>query len=353
MESYDAILQRMAQSYEAYAGFVPAPESDIMIRLKVLAGEIYRLGVKEEYIARQLFPTTATGEYLNCHAAERGLTRKSAVTATGSVTFTPADESHRAILIPAGTEVCTLSDMRRFTTDSDVTLAADADSVTVAVTAAAPGSAYNARAGAVGIIVTPVTGIGGVTNEAAFTDGADEEDDEALRKRIIDSYVNIVNGANAAYYKSLALSVPGVCSASVVGRGRGNGTVDVYILGDGAPVSSAVKNSVQSLMNAGRELNVDVLVRDPSAVEVSLYVRIAVEAGYDFAAVSAGVQTAVRSYINALGIGADVRLSKVGEVVAHVKGVADYRFVESYGSDRVIGDSSYAAAGTILVGERS
>lgn len=352
MESYDAILQRMKASYESYAGFTLSEESDIMIRLRVLAGEIYQLRVNEEYIARQLFPSTATGEYLDLHAAERGLTRRSAASASGYVTFTPQDAVHPEILIPAGTEVCTYADLLRYNTVSDVILPSGENSVTAQVTAASPGAAYNARVGTVSLIVTPVPGIGGVTNAAAFTGGADAESDDELRERVIDSYVNIVSGANAAYYKSLAMSVPGVYSASVVGRGRGNGTVDIYISGVGEAVSASVKSQLQALVSAGRELNVDVLVRDPEAVPVALYILLTVEAGYDFTAVSGEVRDTVTGYINALGIGTDVLLSKVGEIVGHVKGVADYHFIESYGGDRIISDSRYPVAGTILVEER-
>ena len=353
METYDAILQRMKDSYAGYAGFTPAEESDIMIRLRVLAGEIYQLRINEDYIARQLFPSTATGDYLDLHAAERGLSRKIATKATGSVTFYPESPTHPDILIPAGTEVCTYTDMKRFVTDSDVTLEENAESVVAGVTAAQAGAAYNARGGTVSIIVTPVAGIGRVYNGMVFSNGTDEESDDELRARIIDSYVNIVNGANAAYYKSLALSVPGVYSASVVGRGRGNGTVDVYLSGRGVPVSSAVKSEVQQLMDDGRELNVDVLVRDPQEVDVSLYIRINVEPGYAFNTVASEVQSAVENYIDGLGIGGDVRLSSVSEVIYHIKGVADFRFVESYGSDRIISDSQYPVADSILVRERS
>ena len=353
METYDEILARMKESYAGYAGFAPAEESDIMLRLRVLAGEVYQLRVNEEYLIRQLFPTTATGRYLERHAAERGLARKAAATAHGSVTFSSEQETHPDILIPAGTQVSTYTDQRRFSTDSDVILTASNQSVSVSITAEEPGAAYNARTGTVSVIVTPVAGVGSVTNPRPFTDGSDAESDDELRKRVIDSYVNIVSGANAAYYKSLALSVPGVYSASVVGRGRGNGTVDVYISGVGAPVTAAVKSQVQSLMDVGRELNVDVLVCDPSEVEVTLCIMLTPQAGYDFATVAAEVHTAVCGYINALGIGEDVKLSKVSEVIYHIKGIEDFRFVESYGSDRIVSDSSYAAAGTILVRERS
>ena len=351
METYDEILGRMVESYEAYSGIVPSDASDIMIRLKVLAGEIYRLKVYADYISRQLFPATASGSGLDMHAAERGLARKYASKASGEVVFYPEDEEHPDILIPRGTEVCTYGDMLRFVTDDDEILSASDESVTVNVVAAETGSAYNVRTGTINMIVTPVTGIGRVENLSAMEGGCDAETDEELRQRLVDTYVNISNGANAAYYRGIAMSVEGVYSAAVVGRGRGNGTVDVYICAKGAPVASGVKDSVQALLTEGRELNVDVLARDASPLSVSLYILLRIEAGYAFDEVSALVRTAVSEYITALGIGKDVLLSDIGEVIYHVKGVAGYRFLDSYGSDVFVSDSEYPTVGTINITE--
>jgi uncharacterized phage protein gp47/JayE len=341
----------MKSAYSSYAGFTPAEESDIMIRLRVLAGEIYQEQANADYIKRQLFPMTAAGEYLDLHAAERGLSRRAATVAAGTVIFCPEEEVHEDILIPAGTVVASAADMRRFITDSDVVLHSGDAQAQAAVTAESPGAAYNARVGTVTVIVTPVLGIGSVANSAAFSGGADIEGDDELRARIVDSYVNITNGANAAYYRRLALSVEGVYSASVVGRGRGNGTVDVYISARGANVSAAVKAQVQALLNEYRELNTDVLARDPQATEVDLYIRLSVAPGYSFDAVKTAVQHAVEDYINGLGVGQDVLLSKIGEVVYHIEGVKDYRFIEAYGSDKLIPDTHYPVADSIIVSE--
>ena len=351
METYEEILSRMKESYAGYAGFYPPDESDIVIRLKVLAGEIYKREADAEYIKRQLFPSTATGDNLDMHAAERGLVRKPATKASGKVWFYPSEDTHPDILIPAGTEVCTYTDMKRFITDSDAVLASEDSRVLVDITASEAGSAYNARGGTVSIIVTPVTGIGRVYNSSVFTNGADAESDDELRKRVIDSYTDIVNGANAAYYKRLALSVPGVYSASAVGRVRGNGTVNVYISGLGEPVSTSVKNSVQQLMESERELNVDVQVFNADDIEIPLYIRLSVKPGYAFSEISNNVNEAVESFINALGIGADFRLSDAGKVISSVKGVLGFSFSEAYGSDVMINDDQYAVPGTIRITE--
>lgn len=339
----------MLTTYEGESGFRPENESDVMLRLRVLAGEIYQERAYAEYILRQMFPTTAQGEYLDAHASQRGLTRKNGTRAVGAVTFYPVEEEHEAILIPAGTEVCTTDDLLRFTTDNDAVLQENAGSVSVSATAQEIGSAYNILSGKIGIMVTPVLGIALVGNQAGFTGGTDDESDEELRKRVTESYVNISNGANAAYYCSIALSVDGVYSASAVGCARGVGTVDVYACGRGSALPAATITEIQSLLDEKREVNVDVRACNPTAVNINLYIRLTVADGYDFNAVAGMVQAAVRNYINGLGIGKDLWLSDVGDVIYHVEGVSGYRFLENYGSDREIPLTSYAKAVSIIV----
>ena len=70
-------------------------------------------------------------------------------------------------------------------------------------------------------MVTPVQGITGVTNPAAFAGGEDEEGDEELRRRLLESYRSISNGTNRAYYLKEALAFEGVASAAVLTGRRG------------------------------------------------------------------------------------------------------------------------------------
>ncbi len=341
----------MKESYINYAGFTPSEDSDVMIRLRVLAAEIFKERAHAEFILRQMFPSSAVGEYLEMHAAERGLSRKQATKAKGTVRFTPSEEEHGDIPIPRGTVVCSYNDMHRYVTDADAVIGSADSYVNVPITAVSAGADYNARGGVVTIIVTPVMGVGGVYNGSLIKGGSDTESDDELRERVIESYVEISNGTNAAYYKRIALSVSGVSSASVVGCARGAGTVDVYVLGDGEPVTSSQLAEVQRLLSEGRELNVDVRACQPSMAEVSLYILLKAQPGYDFNEVAARVQQEVTDYIDTLGLGRSVLLSEVGEVIYHIKGVAQYRFLESYGSDSIVPPSQYASVDYIVVRE--
>ena len=339
----------MVEHYRELSGFAPENESDIMLRLRVLAGEIFKEKAYAEYIMRQMFPTTAVGEYLDEHAAQRNITRKAATKATGRVTFSAGSEEHGDITIPAGTAVCATGDMRRFVTDSDAVVLSSAQSVSVNVTAAEAGRAYNVSAGTVGIIVTPVLGVDSVTNAAPIVGGSDAETDDQLRERIKDSFANISNGTNAAYYRAVAMSVDGVYSASAVGRGRGTGTVDVYVSGRGVPLSYDKRREIEDIMRDARELNVDVRVFNPTPIQINLYIKLSVAEGYVFNTVASEVQSAVSDHITSLGIGKSVLLSDIGEIIYHINGVTSYKFLESYGSDTTITATQYPTAGNILV----
>lgn len=339
----------MIDTYEEESGFRPNNESDIMLRLRVLAGEIYRERVYAEYIMGQMFPSTATGEYLDAHAQQRGLSRKNGTIATGELTFISTAVDHGDILIPAGTQMCTNKEQLRFETDSDAVLGANSQSVIVNAHAVREGSAYNVGTNKITVMITPIPGINMAKNNVRFAGGSDKESDEQLRERIADSYRNISNGANAAYYRSVAMSVDGVYSASAVGCARGTGTVDVYACGRGAVLSAEKLAEIQALLDEKREINVDVRAVSPTALIINLYIRLTVADGYDFDTVAEEVRLRVTDFINGLGIGKDMLLSNVGEVVYHVEGVADYKFLESYGSDREVPPDRYAKANTITV----
>lgn len=83
--------------------------------------------------------------------------------------------------------------------------------------------------GAIHLMSVYPVGITQCENPEAFSGGSDEESDEKLRERVLESYKRLPNGANAAFYEQEAMRFPTVASAKAVGRARGIGTVDVYV----------------------------------------------------------------------------------------------------------------------------
>lgn len=330
MSSFDEILHNMVEEYESQAHCKINDESDIMLRLKVLSGELYKQNVHADFVMRQIFVNTATGNYLDMHAQRRGLTRKNAVKAKGEVTFYAEVIPQENLTISAGTVVCTSSDEAiRFITDEDVTMYHNVRTVTAPVTAEIAGKSGNVEAGAVSVIVTPVAGITSVKNLNAFEGGENAESDDNLRNRVLDSYRDISNGTNSVYYKKLAQSVEGVYSAGVYPRARGTGTVNVYVAAKGGPVTSAVLSQVQDIMDVSRELNVDVLVANANKLNYELYIRLEPQDGYDFDDLSITIRNKLCEYINSLGIGVDVLLKDLGDIIYHTDGVKNYSFISS------------------------
>ena len=103
-ETYESILSRMQDQFQELAGFPADDASDIGIRLKVLAGELFSACTNLDWLKRQVFPQTAQGIQLDYHAQQRGIQRKSAVRSQGTLEFSRA----RCALFPRRRD-CVLS----------------------------------------------------------------------------------------------------------------------------------------------------------------------------------------------------------------------------------------------------
>lgn len=352
MESYEDILKRMTEKYTEITGAVPHEASDISIRLRVLSGEIYNSLVSFEWLKRQMFPDTAQGEYLDRHAQSRGICRREAGYASGEVTFMVGLVALADVEIPCGTIVATSGDdPLRFETTRTATIHIGSSQAIVPVRALKPGKKYNVSAGTVTVMVTPPVGVNSIRNADAFEGGSEIEDDESLRSRIIESYKFASNGTNCAYYKNLALEVPGVSGASVVPKSRGAGTVDVYISCEGKDAGDEVLDKVQAIMNLEREVNVDVSVDRAQPRKVSFYLRLEVKDGYEFSAVKARCEGALRDYVASVDVGGRVLLTEAGDKIYHTEGVREYSFDPMMNFDTVLGDDEYATIDRIVITE--
>ncbi len=353
MDTYDGILQRMREKYRVQTGHWPDDASDIGIRLKVLAGELVAAFKELDWLKSQMFPTTAAGEYLDLHAAQRGLTRGSGTKATGRVSFRLPYALSYDVVVPAGTVVSTTgNEPVRFTTTSTATITAGVTSAVANIEALEPGIGGNVAAQRISLIVTPVAGVTSVTNENATDGGYEPEIDEHLRRRILDSYVNIPNGTNKAYYEREALAVNGVAAVGVIPMLRGPGTVDVFVSGAGGAATPALLEQVRERLRTAREINVDVQVSRLSFVPVDITMMMKVRDGYDFGEVRSECVAAIEDYFSLLGGGESVYLSDIGECVAHVDGVLNYSFVTALSHDTPIPADHAAVCGTITITER-
>lgn len=340
VQTYDEILKTMTDKYTEATSVVPTEYSDIGIRLRVLAGEIYSSLVNFNWLKEQVFIDTATGEYLDMHANLRGISRQKAYKASGKLKFYIAEPAEKDILVPKGTVAACPVSLLRFVTTEDGVIAAGKLSVSVKAEAMFEGKASNVAKNTVSVMVTPPAGVDGVTNDGAFSGGCDSESDTSLRERVISSIRYPINSTNIEYYKSVAESVDGVSSASVVARGRGTGTVDVYVAADGSEVNDVTLSAAQKLLSQLREVCVDVAVKKAKPKLIDLYISISVAAGYDFDTVKNICYEKISDYIYSRGAGGDVLMCKICECLNHIEGLNSFSFLDDTGVD-YMGDSKY------------
>ncbi|WP_431276285.1 baseplate J/gp47 family protein [Variovorax ureilyticus] len=187
-----------------------------------------------DWIAKMAVPYTAEDEFLEAWAGLKGVTRKPAAQASGSVTFTGAPGT----VVNSGVQLVR-GDGITYSTTAVGTIGGGG---TVAVPATAtpdPSGLAGAIGNAgIGVVLTLGTAISGVQSNGvvstAFTGGADLEGDDSLRSRMLAAYRNPPQGGAVTDYVQWALAVPGVTRAWCNPNGFGAGTVVVYTMFDQA-----------------------------------------------------------------------------------------------------------------------
>lgn len=324
MRTIDEIYQTLLESFRERAGFAPESGCDLAVRLWAAAAEIQALELQAAWVLDQCFPQTAQGVYLDRHGMTRGLSRTPAAKAAGTLRFSVDAPAALNVSIQAGTAAMTAEETR-FQTTAAVTLRKGELYVDAPAEAIEPGSGGNAVPGAVRFLTACPVAVTAVTNPAAFTGGCDQEDDGAFRERILESYLRLPNGANAAWYETTAINFPGVTAAKAVGRARGTGTVDVYITGESGLPDSALLQALTAEFQEKREIAVNVQVKAPTPRTVNVHVQAAVREGSGNALEN--VEKAVADFFSGRLLGQPVLLAELGNRIYQAEGVENYRIL--------------------------
>lgn len=323
MKTSDEIYAEMKALYSEETGLTLHDGGDMALRLYAAAAQLSSLWAQADYVARQSFPQTAEGDYLDRHAEIRGLSRASGVKAAGRIRFYIEAARAADLTVAPGISCMTAAETAFLTTEAGV-IPAGALYCDVAAQAAEAGAGGNVPAGSVINMALAPGGVSACVNPAAFTGGAGAESDESLRQRVLKSYKTLPNGANAAYYEAQALDTDGVAAVSVLPRNRGIGTVDVVVAAVGGLPPQTLVDAVQEKLDALREICVDIRVSAPAAVNVAVSAAVKAADGYSHAGVAAAVAAAIRAYFTGERLGEDVLLAKLGNVIYAVPGVRNY-----------------------------
>lgn len=319
----DEIYGQMVEAFQKETGVTLAGDGDMAVRLYAVAAQIYALYVQADWVNRQCFPQTAQGEYLDKHAQLRGLVRRAAVAAEGILRFETDQAPSTDLTIPAGT-VCMTAGLVRFETTQEAVLQAGETMVETTAAAVEPGASGNVAAGTIRAMAVAPVGVSRCTNPEGFSGGLDEESDEELRERVLETFQRMPNGANAAFYEQSAMSFPRVAAAAVVPRPRGVGSVDVVVSTAAGVPDSELLEELQAYFEERREIAVDVLVRAPEVQDVDVTVQIQTAANRDGETVRQAVEQAVRSWFDGRQLGQSILRARLGQLIFDVDGVENY-----------------------------
>lgn len=236
----------------------------VTVVTKVLAGLSQEFELRMGFVARQIFARTASLPFLMLHGADVGIFRKQASAATGSIEGIGAPN----MVYPSGIRF--VSGNNTYITTSPAQ-AGPTGVVTFLLTADDKGSVTNRDAG--GLIALsepglyPTLGANFTVTAAGLGGGADMEDVEAFRARVLFRKANPPGAGKLTDYERIVLDVPGVLRAWAFRDGLTPSFLVVYFLFDGRPdfiPTEGDKLVVQAAVDAARIIRVnDSIVEAP------------------------------------------------------------------------------------------
>lgn len=309
------LISRISSGIQSRLSTPQVRRSNATVYGRVLAGASHALHGFIEYISRQIFVETADSEHLDRHASLFGISRKAASKATGKVKFSFQEG---VVDVPVGT-ILQGNEHQYQTTSSP-----DASGI-ASVEALEAGMASNLEEGNALSLISPIEGVLSEAQSQGIAGGADAEDDESLRARVLSRQRETPHGGTSSDYVQWALSVPGVTRAWCYPLEDGDGTVTVRFvcdnLADISPDEEMVKQ-VQAYIDSARPVTADATAMAPKLKPVAISISTLTPD-------TAGVREAVEAELRDLFIaesepGHQVYLSHIRAAISAAAGEVDH-----------------------------
>ena len=296
--------------------------SNLNVLARVHAGGVHGLYGYLDWLSQQILVDLAESEILERHASIWGIARVPAAFAVGQATATGTNGT----VVPAGT-IFRRADGAEYATTAEATIASS--TATLTLTAIEAGQAGNASANTTLSIVTPIAGLNAAATVTAsgLTSGADIEDDDSLRARVLARIQQPPHGGARHDYIAWAKEVPGVTRAWCYPQELGTGTVTVrFVRDDDASIipDPAEVAIVQAYIDARRPVTANLTVVAPVAVPVAFQIELTPN--------SASVQAAVEAELRDLLLresepGSTILVSHIREAISLAAGETDHVLV--------------------------
>ena len=307
----------MKTKYFESCGDTVENDSDLDIRFKAVASELFSLSCYGDFILKQAFPQNATGEYLEAHAALRGISRKTPSKAEGEITFYILEEAQSSVEIPSGV-ICSAKGKPyiQFETLEAGAIPAGGTECTVSARAVEAGSQFNCEAGEVCIMVNAPAGVTGAINASAFSGGSNAEGDASLRRRVCSSYSIPQAGVSCASIREVLLGCDEIldCKGSFEDE-----TYTVIVKTRNQSVSPELEAEIKRLIIGSEAFAFAVETEAAQSVPFDLVLSVTGAVG-DSEELAAEAERAVRDLCSNLEIDASLSLSKTGFSVSSALG---------------------------------
>lgn len=322
--TYEEIIDSMKNAYYNECKALPEESSGTMKIFEILASELFSLSCTGDYILRQAFVQTATGEHLDRLGELRGCERKTPSFAQGILTFSIAEASEESIIIPSGT-ICSVYDKpyMQYATQERGIINPGELSVSVNACALTMGDIYNADAGTVTVMVNAPVGVTAVTNPQDFKGGYDGENDELYRERILCHYKEDLNGENLGSYESIILSLDYVTDCHIPPADE-KGIVNIYVSTKNDSLSDEqiyeISKTVYAAYVAGIEINIFLAQQK----DFDLTVEATVLSGFDREKIRQEIESRVLSITGAAKIGKAISYNSLYRSLLDIDGVTEF-----------------------------
>lgn len=347
--TYESVLNSMRKAYFESSGNSADELSDIGARLKAVASEIFSLYCYSDFVLKQAFPQTATGEYLDKLGYIRGVVRKADTASFGSLTFYLNEPQQKAITIPEHT-ICSVKDSpyMQFSTVRSCTIAAGELSATVNASSLGYNELYNVDANTINVIVNPVSGVAGVTNEYAFTGGCRRESDEQMRKRLCNAYKTMPNSVSLQALENDICSIDDVidCNAVIV-----ENCVNAYVRTRSGTISDSAYTAIENKLGFADMigLEVNILIAESKEFDLQIFGVFS----DDEQEVRAEINRKITAFCADLSVGEELELIKIIKLLANIDGF-EFGSVQSTGSIELVqrcNPGEYLTLGGVSINE--
>lgn len=272
-----------------------------------------------------ILPFNMKGEYLDYWGNSIGVQREAANSSTGIIVIGLEDNATEDILLTEGSIVST-KDAIRFILDEDTTIENGTSTTSVKVVCSISGTVGNVNANTITEMITRYDQEFIITNPNAFTDGNDEEEDDAYLERILAAPDNYPPGSKG-WYEATANSINNVHDSYFINRpGDQTATVELVInCNDKTSVSGTISELATKFNEDKYNIGGIHLILTP-VTEIEVFtdnlINILVSPNFTFESVKNEVINVVTNYFNDRNSGQEYNTDSIKFLIGNTPGVA-------------------------------